>query len=130
MDSERDYATADRIHIRDLRLTAVIGVNPEERDIRQNLVLNLTLYTDQKAAAVADDFSLTVDYSAVERRVAELVEASSFGLIESLAAAVADCLLSIEGVHACGVTVDKPGVLRFASSAAAEIFRERGARTG
>jgi len=120
-----DYDKADRIHIRDLLLRPVIGVYPEERDIRQDLLLNLTLYSDQRAAAEADDFKMTVDYHAVQDSVMEMVESSSFNLIESLAAAIADLLLKIDGVKACRVIVDKLGVLRFSKSIAVEIFREK-----
>jgi dihydroneopterin aldolase/D-erythro-7,8-dihydroneopterin triphosphate epimerase len=120
-----DYDKADRIHIRDLLLRPVIGVYPEERDIRQDILLNITLYSDQKPAAETDDFNLTVDYHAVHDSIVELVESSSFRLIESLAAAVADLILNVEGVRACRVVVDKPAVLRFSKSIAVEIFRER-----
>ena len=121
MDCER----SDKIHIRDLLIRTVIGIKPEERNIKQDIVLNLTLFTDQKPAAAVDDFSLTVDYSAVKTAVVALVESSSFGLIEALAASVAGLLLEVEGVQACRVILDKPGVLRFTRSVAVEIFRER-----
>jgi len=123
MDSRIDYSQCDQIHIRDLRLQAVIGINPEERKKKQVLIFNLSLFTNQRPAATADDFSLTVDYQAAMMAVSTLVESSSYTLIESLAAAVADSLLKIEGVLACRVSVDKPGALLFAKSAAVEIFR-------
>jgi FolB domain-containing protein len=119
-----DYSIVDQTHIRDLLLRTVIGINPEERTIRQDLILNLTVFTDQKPAAEADDFNLTVDYKAMKMAVIKLVESSSYGLIEALAEAVAGLLLKIEGVLACRVCVDKPGALRFARSVAVEIFRE------
>ena len=115
----------DKIHIRDLLIQTIIGINPEERNMKQDVVLNLTLFTDQRPAAAADDFSLTVDYKAVETAVVALVEASSYGLIEALAASVAGLLLEVEGIQACRVILDKPGVLRFTRSVAVEIFRER-----
>lgn len=120
-----DFEKMDKTHIRDLLLRTVIGINPEERLIKQDLILNLTAFTDQRPAAAADDFKLTVDYKAMKVEVMSLVESSSFGLIESLAAAVADLLLGIDGVKACRVCVDKPGALRFARSVAVEIFREK-----
>lgn len=120
-----DFERMDKTHIRDLLLRTVIGINPEERLIKQDLILNLTAFTDQRPAAAADDFKLTVDYKAMKVEVMSLVESSSFGLIESLAAAVADLLLGIDGVKACRVCVDKPGALRFARSVAVEIFREK-----
>ena len=118
-------AEMDKIHIRDLTLEALIGVNPEERHIRQELVFNIILYTDQRAAAETDDFTRTVDYDGTTGMVKKLVEDSSFELIESLAAAVAGLLLDIEGVMACNVILDKPGVVPGTRSVAVEIYRER-----
>ena len=120
-----DYDNIDKTHIRDLLLRTVIGINPEERNIKQDLLLNLILYTDQKPAAADDDFNLTVDYKSAKTAIINLVESSSYGLIETLAAAIAERLLEIDGVQACRVSVDKPGALRFARSVAVEIFRER-----
>ncbi len=120
-----DYDNIDKTHIRDLLLRTVIGINPEERNIKQDLLLNLILYTDQQPAAAADDFNLTVDYKSAKTAIINLVESSSYGLIETLAAAIAERLLEIDGVQACRVSVDKPGALRFARSVAVEIFRER-----
>lgn len=119
-----DYSKIDKIHIRDLQIRTIIGVYPEERNIRQNLLLNLTLFTNQKPAAETDDFNLTVDYHTVQESVIAMVESSSFKLIEALASAIAKLLLDVEGVTACRVIVDKPGVLRFTKSVAVEIFRE------
>lgn len=118
-----DYEKHDKIFIRDLLMRAIIGINPDERINKQDVVLNITLYTSQRQAASSDDFSLTVDYKSVKQAIMALVEQSSFGLIEALAQAVADKLLSFEGVSACRVTLDKPGALRFARSVAVEILR-------
>jgi hypothetical protein len=36
----------DRIYIRDLFLRCVIGINPEERTKRQDVLINITLYSE------------------------------------------------------------------------------------
>jgi dihydroneopterin aldolase len=115
----------DRIHIRDLTVPAVIGVYPEERNIRQELVLNVEIVTNLKEAGLTDNFELTVDYDTLTEKISELVENSSFKLIESVAESVADYILGITGVNACRVTVDKPGAVRRARSVAVEIFRDQ-----
>ena len=120
-----DYNLMDKIHIRDLLVRTVIGIYPEERNIKQDILLNITIFADQKPAAASDDFNLTVDYHAVQETVIKMVESSSFGLIETLASAIAELLLKVDGVSACRVVVDKPGVLRFSKSVAVEIFRSR-----
>jgi len=115
----------DKIHIRDLTVLTVIGVYPEERDIRQELILNIEILTDLKKAGLTDDFELTVDYDTLTEKISELVENTTFKLIESVAASVADYILGISGVNACRVTVDKPGAVRRARSVAVEIFRDQ-----
>jgi len=116
-----DIDRSDRIHIRDLEVAAEIGVYPEERGIRQDLILNLTIFSDQRRASRDDDLESTVDYEAAAEEVVDLVESSSFRLIESLAAAVADRLLDHRGVRAVGVTVDKPGAVRRTRSVAGDF---------
>ena len=115
----------DKIHIRDLRTRCILGIFPEEREKAQEVVLNITLFADLRAAGQSDDISDTVDYKDVKMRVLELVEDSSFFLVERLAQAVASTCLDTPSVEAVTVTLDKPGALRFAQSVAVEITREK-----
>ncbi|NLW49561.1 MAG: dihydroneopterin aldolase [Candidatus Brocadiaceae bacterium] len=121
MEAER----LDRIHIRDLLLRCVIGVREWEREALQNVLLNITLHADLRAACAGDALEDTVDYVAIKKRVIELVEASAYGLLETLAQAVADACLEDPRVRRVDVTLEKPGALRFARSVAVEISRER-----
>ena len=116
----------DAIHIRDLHLRCIIGVFDEERRAKQDVVFNITFYADLRRAGASDRLEDTVDYKAVKKRVLELVEKSSFFLVESLADRVAAICLEDDRVVRVRVTVDKPGALRFARSVAVEIVRERG----
>jgi D-erythro-7,8-dihydroneopterin triphosphate epimerase len=115
----------DQIHIRNLRLRCIIGIFPEERSIRQDIILNITLFADLRTAGRSDALEDTVDYKALKREVMAMVESSQFFLIERLAEAVAQICLQYRRVDAVRVTVDKPGALRYADSVAVEIFRER-----
>lgn len=115
----------DRIHIRDLLTRCIVGVFPEERREKQDIVLNITLYTDLSRAGQTDRIEDTVDYKAVKKQVLQLVEKSSFLLIERLAEEIARLCLAAPGVHRVTVVVDKPGALRFARSVAVEITRDR-----
>ncbi len=115
----------DKIHIRDLQLRCIVGLYEEERRAKQDVVLNLTLYADYQRACKTDRIEDTVDYKAIKKKVVEMVEASSYYLIERLAQAVAELCLESPEVQRVEVTVDKPGALRFARSVAVEIARER-----
>jgi D-erythro-7,8-dihydroneopterin triphosphate epimerase len=115
----------DRIHILDLKLRCIVGVYPEERREKQDIILNITLHADLRKAGRSDDLKDTVDYKAIKKRVIALVEASSFQLVEKLAERVAETCLEDRRVVQADVFLEKPGALRFARSVGVEISRRR-----
>ena len=114
----------DKIHIRDLALRCIIGINDEERKKKQNVVINITLYTDLSKASQTDRIEDSVDYKIIKKRIIAAVENSSYFLIEKLAEAIAGTCLANKKVHLVTVSVDKPGALRFSRSVAVEITRK------
>jgi len=115
----------DRIFIRDLALRCIVGVYPEERRERQDVVVNVEMHCDLRPAGRSDALEDTVDYKAIKKAILKLAETSRYRLIEALAEAIADRALADEKVARVVVTVDKPGALRFARSSAVEIVREQ-----
>jgi len=113
----------DKIYIRDLALRCIIGLYPEERINKQDVIINITMEADLRKAGQSDDLNDTVDYKAVKLAVLDLVEKSEFNLIESLADRIAGICLNADGVERATVTIDKPGALRFCKSVAVEITR-------
>ena len=120
--------TWDQIHIRDLHLRCVIGIYEDERRTKQDVMINVTLYADCRAAGQSDRIEDTVDYKTIKKRVIAMVEASDYFLVERLAERITELCLENERVHAARVVVDKPGALRFARSVAVEIVRTRDSR--
>jgi D-erythro-7,8-dihydroneopterin triphosphate epimerase len=116
----------DRIFIRDLALRCIIGIYPEERREKQDIVINVAMECDLRKAGRSDELEDTVDYKNIKKAILKLVEKSQFQLIESLAENIADLALADEKVQQVSVTIDKPGALRFAKSSAVEITRSRG----
>jgi D-erythro-7,8-dihydroneopterin triphosphate epimerase len=115
----------DRIHIRDLSLRCIIGLYPEERKNKQDVIINVTMETDLRAAGKSDNLNDTVDYKTIKLAILDFVENSSFNLIESLAEGIAAICLKDKRVQSATVTIDKPGALRFCRSVAVEINRSR-----
>ena len=115
----------DRIHIRDILVRCVIGIDDDERRERQDVLINITLHADLSPACRSDSFADALDYRAVKQRVVALVETSQFYLVEALAEAIANECLGFDLVQEVDVTLDKPGALRFARSVAVEISRRR-----
>ena len=115
----------DRILIKDLLLRTIIGINDEERRAPQDVLINITLHTDTRAAGESDDIEHAVNYRTITKRVIKLVEGSQFFLVEKMAAEIAAICLNDPRVERAKVRVEKPGALRFARSVGIEIERHR-----
>jgi len=115
----------DRILIKDLMLRCVIGLSEEERREKQDVLINLILWTDLRRAAASDSIQDAVDYSALKKRIITLVEGSQYHLAETLADRIASLCLEQNAVQQVQVTVEKPTALRFAHSVGVEIIRSR-----
>lgn len=115
----------DQIHVKDLLLRAILGINEEERRNRQDVLINYTLYADTRAAAASDAIEDAVNYRTITKRIIQRVEASEFYLVEKMVAEIAKICLQDPRVEAVSVRVEKPGALRFARSVGVEIHRTR-----
>ena len=115
----------DKIYIRDLALRCIIGLYPAERKNKQDVIINVTMETDLRAAGKSDNLNDTVDYKAIKLAILDFVENSSFNLIESLAEGIAAICLKDARVQGTTVMIDKPGALRFCRSVAVEVTRSR-----
>ena len=116
----------DKIFIRDLRVSTIIGTLPQERNIPRQITLNIVLYSDLERAGKSDDLADTVDYQALSEKICEHGEQSSFLLIEKFAAQTAElCLGFSTKIAKVEVTLDKPEAIECAASVAVQIIRER-----
>ena len=118
----------DRVLIEALKVDVTIGIFEWERRIRQRVVFDFELGTDAARAAASDRIEDAVDYKAVSKRVQALAAEREWGLVETLAEAVAACLREEFRVPWLRVRVRKPGAVTGAASVGVEI--ERGERAG
>jgi FolB domain-containing protein len=116
----------DHIYIKNLLVRGILGVNEWERRTRQDIVINVTITCDLRAAGKSDDLEDTVNYRTVSKAIVSHVESSRRLTAEALAADVARLCLEMDGVSAVRVRIEKPGALRFAESVGVEIERHRG----
>jgi 7,8-dihydroneopterin aldolase/epimerase/oxygenase len=98
----------DIVSIRDLRVSAVIGVYGWERETEQDLTFAVELPADVARAAASDDIAETLDYSAVAQTVKSVVTEGKFQLIETAAERVAQRLIADYGLSWVRVQVVKP----------------------
>ena len=113
----------DIVYITGLKLDAVIGVYDWERDIRQTLVLDLEMASDTRRGAATDAVEDTLDYAEISEAISALVTGSSYQLIESLAEAVARCVMTDFAVPWLRLRVSKPGAVAAAEDVGVIIER-------
>jgi FolB domain-containing protein len=113
----------DQIQICDLLLRTIIGVNPDERRDRQDVLINITIHVDTRRVVEDDNINEALNYRSITKRVIQYVETSQHYLIETLANNVARVILTEFDVKRVRLRVEKPGALRFARSVAVEIDR-------
>ncbi len=115
----------DKVIIKDLLIRGIIGINPDERVKKQDILVNIVIYTDVRRAADSDDIADATNYKDISKQVIDFVEASSFFLVEKLVTEIARLILQDYPVNRVQVRVEKPGALRFARSVGIEIERTR-----
>jgi len=115
----------DKILIKDLLLRGIVGVKPDERANKQDILINLVLAVDLRPAGATDDLADAVNYRTITKQVIQLVETGEFQTVERLATEIARLVVTRRGVCEAEVTVEKPGALRFARSVGVTVVRRR-----
>src|SRR5487761_1198382 len=98
----------DTVSIRELRVSAIIGMHGWERETEQPLVCAVDMAADAAKAAASDDIKDALDYSAVAQTVRDVVTRGEFQLIETAADSVARQLLADHSLDWVRVEVVKP----------------------
>lgn len=99
---------ADRIELRGLTVRGNHGVFDHERRDGQDFVVDITVWMDLSRAAAGDDLADTVDYGRLAQRAADIVAGPPRDLIETVAAEIADDVMTDERIDAVEVVVHKP----------------------
>ncbi len=113
----------DIIYLSDLRIETVIGVFDWEREIKQQVVIDLEMGSDIRRAAETDALEDTLDYKSVAKRVISYVEESEFQLVETLAERVTEILLNEFNVPWVRLRLNKQGAVRGARDVGVIIER-------
>ncbi len=116
----------DRIHITNLEVPGIIGINPDERVNSQGIRVNAVLGVDTRTAAATDDIADAVNYRTVTKAMIAHVEGGNPLLVERLAQELVEVCFGIDGrIEEVSMTVEKPGALRHAESVGITIHRTR-----
>ena len=116
----------DRIHIKDLLVPGIVGINPEERVNEQDILINATLWVDTRPAAESDDIADAANYRTITKAIIAHIRGGEPMLVERLVHEIADLVFVTEPrVEEVEVTVEKPGALRYARSVGITVRRSR-----
>jgi dihydroneopterin aldolase len=121
---------SDRIVLRNMRFTGRHGYYEYELTTPQPFEVDVELVLNLQPAGVDDDLEKTVDYGRVYAIARQIVESTSYRLLEAIAEAISHEILSEFAVTEVGVRVRKPAVQLGGplDHAAVEIWRRRSDR--
>ena len=123
-----DLPKADRIVLEGMRFYGFHGVNPEERVLGQEYLVDLAVEMDLSRAGISDRLEDTISYAHIYRAVRDVMEGEPLNLLEAAAQSIADRLLTDFLVDSVSVRVKKPHPPIRGSvieNATIEIFRQR-----
>ena len=118
----------DKILVRNLKIFAYHGVNPEEKENGQNFVLDIDAYVDISVPCVSDNVDDTVSYAKIIKETVKVFTCQKDDLLERAAQRVADGLFESFGkIRKLRILLKKPEAPIKADFdyVAVEIFRER-----
>ena len=113
----------DIVYIRDLRVQTIIGIFGWEREVSQEVSIDLEIAFDCKRAAKTDAIEDTIDYKKITKAIIKFVEESEFQLQETLAEGIAELVKNEFKVNSLKLRVSKPGALRHAEDVGVIIYR-------
>lgn len=110
-DSERTAAPGE-VYIRGLMLEAIIGAFDWEREVRQQIRLDVVMRCADWRAAQTDELRDALDYKQVAKRLTALAQQGEYRLVEALAERLARCILQEFPATWVRLQVEKPGAVR------------------
>jgi dihydroneopterin aldolase len=121
---------SDRIVLRNMQFTGRHGYYDHELETPQPFEVDIELVMNLQPAGVDDDLEKTIDYGRVYAIARQIVESTSFRLLEGIAEAISHEVLTAFEVTEVGVRVRKPKVQLGGplDHAAVEIWRRRSER--
>ena len=122
------FRQPDRIVLEGMRFYGFHGVNPEERALGQEYLVDLTVELDLGRPGRSDRLEDTISYTQIYRAVRDVMEGEPRNLLEAAAQSIADRVLADFPVDSVSVRVKKPhppirgSIIEYAT---VEIFRRR-----
>lgn len=114
----------DMVFVKDLRLSTIIGVNPWEREEKQVVLINLTVYPS-KILFSDTEANKSYHMRTMVRTLTRHIESSGYKTVEAFAVTVARIALEKCHVNKIRVRLEKPSAILFADASGIEVTRDR-----
>lgn len=124
--SPGNQPVTDSVIIEGLAVEAIIGVYDWEREVSQQLLIDLEMAWDNSVPAASDDVVDALDYAAVSEKITGYLSVIRPQLLETAAEGIAGLLQKEFGVYWLRLVIRKPGAVPAAASVGVSI--ERGIR--
>lgn len=113
----------DKVFIQGLSIQTTIGFYAWEKEIKQTLVIDLTMGWDTANAAKNDELAKTLDYAHISEEIAQFANENPVDLIETLAERLAQFLITTYQIPWLRLKIGKPGAVHNAQTVGVEIER-------
>lgn len=118
----------DSIRVHGIQTYTKIGVADNERQIGQNLTVDLEVFLDLTKAGQSDSLDDTVSYVELSKKVQSVSQKKDFKLLEHFASNIVNEIFTgFSAIQAISVTIQKPHIPNpeFKGRSSISIYRER-----
>jgi len=101
----------DSIAIKNIEVSCLIGINPDEKINPQSIIINLKLFTSFEKASQSDQIEDTVNYSTLVKSIKEFISKSKFNLLEAMGEKLSQKILEDKKIKEVEIEIIKPDAL-------------------
>jgi dihydroneopterin aldolase len=118
------------VFVRDMVLSASVGIYPHEHQDRQRVRINVDLAVNDDTALAglmvgSDELARVVNYEKIVASVRTIVGTGHTRLVETMAERIAEACLADARVRIARIRVEKLDIFADAASAGVEVERQR-----
>ncbi|MEE2830110.1 MAG: dihydroneopterin aldolase [Myxococcota bacterium] len=114
------------IGLEGLKIRCIIGIHPAEREVEQDLLVDVCVTTDFAPAASHDSVEHTIDYDRIAAELTRLAVERRYQLLETFAEEAAGQLFALfRSIEAVELTIRKPAAVPAADCSLVRLHRSR-----
>ncbi len=108
----------------ELKLSASIGIHPEEKLKKQLLNINLEVYINESdSSSLNDNIKDVLDYDLIREGIIKIVNSKHFFLQETLIDKIASFCVEIENVKMTKINISKPEAYKDCKAVGIELIK-------